>query len=285
MFIGMDVGSTSIKLGMVNTSGKLVSYFNARYSTKVISDEHVEQDPNDWFKLILKGLVEFKNINPSCQLSALSMCSQVNTHIFVDEHGEALLPAIFWQDTRAKSEAKEIDSKISKEQKNSWWGTPMPIDASHVISRMLWVKKNKPDVWAKTKYVMLPKDYCIFKLSGEVVSDPLSNIGLVDNNLQYIDDLLSLVSGAAAKLPPLKKMTDQVGVINKELPFNGTKIINGTMDAWVGILGSGGFENKKNIYLSGTSEILGINSKEVIPTPGIITVSYTHLTLPTKRIV
>ena len=43
---------------------------------------------------------------------------------------------------------------------------------------------------------MLPKDYCIFKLSGEIVSDPLSNIGLVDNNLKYIDDLLDLVSGA-----------------------------------------------------------------------------------------
>ena len=56
MFIGIDVGSTSIKLGIVNTSGKLVSYFNSRYSTKAISDENVEQDPNDLFKLILKGL-------------------------------------------------------------------------------------------------------------------------------------------------------------------------------------------------------------------------------------
>ena len=203
MFLGIDVGSTAIKLGIVNTEGKLISYFNSPYSTTAISDDHIEQDPNDWIKLIIKGLTEFKNNNPNCQLSGLSMCSQVNTHIFVDENGEALLPAIFWQDTRAKSEAKEIDSKISDEQKISWWGTPMPIDASHVISRMLWVKKNKPDVWAKTNYVMLPKDYCIFKLSGEIVSDPLSNIGLVDNNLKYIDDLLSLVSGAPAKLPPL----------------------------------------------------------------------------------
>ena len=103
MFLGIDVGSTAIKLGIVNTEGKLISYFNSPYSTKTISNEHVEQDPNDWFKLILKGLSEFKNNNPSCQLSGLSMCSQVNTHIFVDENGEALLPAIFWQDTRAKS--------------------------------------------------------------------------------------------------------------------------------------------------------------------------------------
>ena len=54
----------------------------------------------------------------------------------------------------------------------------------------------------------------------------VGSIGLVDNDLKYIDELLSLVSGAATKLPPLKKMTDQVGVIKKDLPFNETKIIN-----------------------------------------------------------
>ena len=110
LFIGIDVGSTAIKLGLVNTEGKLISYFNSHYSTKAISEDHVEQDPNDWIKLIERGLTEFKNKNPGCQLSGLSMCSQVNTHIFVDENGEALLPAIFWQDTRAKNEAIEIDS-------------------------------------------------------------------------------------------------------------------------------------------------------------------------------
>ena len=107
MFLGIDVGSTAIKLGIVNTAGKLISYFQSPYSTQTISEEHVEQDPNDWFKLIVKGLNEFKNENPNCDLNALSMCSQVNTHIFVDENGEALLPAIFWQDTRAKEKLKK----------------------------------------------------------------------------------------------------------------------------------------------------------------------------------
>ena len=67
MFLGIDVGSTAIKLGIVNTEGKLISYFNSPYSTKAISNDHIEQDPNDWIKLILKGLSEFKNNNTSCQ--------------------------------------------------------------------------------------------------------------------------------------------------------------------------------------------------------------------------
>ena len=159
MFVGIDVGSTAIKLGLVDIKGKLISYFTSPYNTNRVSEKKVEQDPNDWINLILKGLREFKNTNPKYQLSALSICSQVNTHIFIDKYGEPLLPAIFWQDVRAKNEAKEINDKIKNEQKISWWGTPMPIDASHAISRMLWVKKNKPEVWKKRKYVMLPKDY------------------------------------------------------------------------------------------------------------------------------
>ena len=62
--------------------------------------------------LILKGLSEFKNTYPKHELSALSICSQVNTHIFVDQYGDPLLPAIFWQDVRAKNEAKEINNFI-----------------------------------------------------------------------------------------------------------------------------------------------------------------------------
>ena len=50
MFLGIDVGSTAIKLGIVNTEGKLISYFNSPYSTKAISNDHIEQDPNDWIK-------------------------------------------------------------------------------------------------------------------------------------------------------------------------------------------------------------------------------------------
>ena len=74
MFLGVDVGSTAIKLGIVNTEGKLISYFNSAYSSKAISDDHIEQDPNDWIKLIIKGLTEFKNNNPFSCFIFFSKC-------------------------------------------------------------------------------------------------------------------------------------------------------------------------------------------------------------------
>ena len=270
LFIGVDVGSTAIKLGLIDTRGSLISYHSLQYQTNRISETIIEQDPNDWFKLIIKSLSKFRKDNPNIELFALGLCSQVNTHIFIDKNGEGLLPAIFWQDGRARNEAIELNSLVSDKQKISWWGSPMPIDASHVIARMLWVKRHKPNIWDKTKYVLSPKDYCIMKLTGEIATDPLSNIGLTNNKLEYIQDVLNLVPGASEKVAPLKNIKEVIGLIKDGISFQKTKVVNGTMDAWSGLLGTGGYKQKTSIYLSGTSEILGINSDQIIPTPGVI---------------
>ena len=100
-------------------------------------------------------------------MRAVGLCSQVNSHVFVDAEGKALIPAITWQDGRAAGEAAELDAEIGPEEKIGWWGAPLPIDASHVLSRMAWVKHHKPDIWRETRWVMAPKDYCIFHLTGE----------------------------------------------------------------------------------------------------------------------
>ncbi len=266
---GIDVGSTAVKVGVFDSKGSLVQYKSIIYPTHRVSETIVEQDPNAWVKNIISSLKEFK-YNGIEELSGLSLCSQVNTHVFVDQFGRSLIPAIFWQDGRASHEAKELDSVVSDEQKISWWGAPMPIDSSHVLARMLWVKRNQPRIWERTKYVMLPKDYCILQLTGELVTDPLSNIGLIGSDRNYIEDVFNLVPGAAERVADLKEINEVVGVLRKEVPFGGTSVINGTMDAWMGLLGAGGCVENTSVYLSGTSEILGINSNTIIPTPGII---------------
>ena len=180
------------------------------------------------------------------------------------------MPAILWQDTRASAEAIELDARVTPAQKLGWWGAPMPIDASHPLARMLWVARHRPEIWQKTHRVLLPKDYCIFKLTGQMRADPLSNFGLVDTALRYIPDLLALVPGAAEKLAPLAAITDVVGELALPCPLQGTPVVLGTMDAWTGLVGAGGSVEGAAVYLSGTSEILGITAKQVTPTPGVV---------------
>ncbi|MDG1407040.1 MAG: FGGY family carbohydrate kinase [Octadecabacter sp.] len=264
-FVGIDVGTTSVKAAVIDEMGQVVSRFSQSYPTQRRTGGIVEQDPLDWLRLVHQALAEMDLEG----VVAAGLTSQVNTHVFTAEDGKALLPAIVWQDGRAQSVATEMDARVSTEDKLKWWGTPMPIDASHACSRMAWVAKNEPDIWERTRWVMLPKDYVALHLTGVPVTDAVSSIGLVDKNLKYVPEVLDLVPGAGNRVAPLHGVMQSVGQI-KEGPLKGVPLICGTMDAWAGLVGTGGAQDGTSMYLSGTSEIMGISSQTVVPTPGVI---------------
>jgi len=114
------------------------------------------------------------------------------------------------------------------------------------------------------------EDYCIFKLTGEAVADPMSAFGVVDQTLAYIPELLALVPGAAERLPSLRSLTSPIGCVRDGLPGVGLAMVTATMDAWAGMLGAGAVRDGDAAYLSGTSEVGAIVSLQRIPTPGVI---------------
>jgi len=270
LMLGIDVGTTSVKAGVFDASGTLAALFSERYKTQRGDNGIVEQNPGDWIVLIDKAIEQFRSQGLCSRIASVGLCSQVNTHVFIGGNGEPLLPAILWQDGRASEEAAALDAQISHEQKCRWWGAPMPIDASHLLPRMLWLQKHHPDLWKNTHRVLLPKDYCLYKLTGELSTDPLSNIGLVGADLNYIDEVLDLVPGAAHRMAPLLPITASAGKCKADTALAGLPVASGTMDAWAALIGAGGAQADSTVYLSGTSEILGICSSQVEPTPGAI---------------
>jgi xylulokinase len=261
MLIGIDVGTTAVKAALFDEHGIALKTFARRYPTHRPAPGHVEQNAEDWIQLVFAALAEFN----AKGVKAMGLCSQVNTHVFVNANGQPLLPAMTWQDGRCAEEALRLDAQISTEEKLGWWGAPLPIDASHVLARMAYVAKQHPEVWTKTRWVMAPKDYCLFHLTGEVATDPMTAFGIVDGRLSPIQRLLDLVPGAAERLPPLASFTKIIGKTRSGIPM-----ITGAMDAWSGLLGAGVSEDGQALYLSGTSEILGIVSSQKAPVPGVI---------------
>ncbi len=270
MFLGIDVGTTSIKAGLFDAAGHQLESYGAPYETTRGENGLVEQDPGVWVEHIWRAISAFDRNHDLSELCSIGITSQVNTHVFVDGDANPLAPAIVWQDGRCRAEAAELDSQISLQDKMNWWGAPMPVDASHCLSRMKWMADHRPDVWEKTRHVLLPKDYCTLKLTGEVTSDAISNIGLVDLDLNYIPKLLNLVPGAADRLAPLAGMTDVAGVVKPGQPCAGVPVAICTMDAWASMFGVGVQQPGQAFYLSGTSEVLGVVSNNVTPTPGIL---------------
>lgn len=218
---------------------------------------------------VLEALESFAQAHDPARLAGIGICSQVNTHVFVDGESAPLLPAIVWQDTRSASDAAGLDAGVSGAQKTAWFGGPIPIDASHALSRIAHVRRVHPELFAKTRHVLLPKDYCVMKLTGAVGSDPVSAVGLVDKS-GYVAPLLALVPGAADLLPPLHGFSHVAGRVRGGLHCAGVPVVVGAMDAWAGMFGVGVVGDGDAMYQSGTSEIAGIVSSKVIPTPGVI---------------
>jgi xylulokinase len=178
-------------------------------------------------------------------------------------------PAITWQDARPATDGAAIDAKVSAAQKLQWFGGPVPIDASHALSRIAFVARTEPGVFARARHVLLPKDYCVFELTGAIAADPIAAVGLVDRN-GYVAPLLDLVSRAAELLPPLFPFHHVAGRVRPGLPCAGTPVVVGAMDAWGGMFGVGVAADGDAMLQSGTSEIPGIVSSTIVPTPGVI---------------
>lgn len=267
--IGIDVGTTAIKAILIDAKGRRLDSFARPYPIARPSEGHAEQDPQDWMDGVLAALGQFAEGHDLGGLAGIGICSQVNSHVFVDAGGRPLLPAILWQDVRSAPDAAALDAQVSAQQKLDWFGGPVPIDASHALARMAHVRRTAPEVLARTRHVLLPKDYCVLQLTGAVGSDPIAAVGLVDRS-GYVAPLLDLVPGAAEMLPPLFGFTQVVGRVRNGLPCAGAPVVVGAMDAWGGMFGTGVAADGDAMYQSGTSEIPGIISSTVNPTPGVI---------------
>ncbi len=268
--LGIDLGSTSVKAAVLAEGGACLSRFAEGYATARPAAGVAEQDPDDWMRLIRAALAQFAGEGLAGRIAVGCLTSQVNTHVFVDRAGKALMPAILWQDTRAKDEAAELDARLSIEQKIALLGAPIPVDASHPLARMLWVARHAPEVWAQTAHVLLPKDYCLFHLTGVLVSDPVSNFPVVGPAMGYVAQMLDLVPGAAARMAPLAGVTDVIGQLRAEAGLGAVPMIAGTMDGFVGLFGGGTCREGAVAYMSGTSEILGIAAERVNAVPGVV---------------
>lgn len=145
LLIGVDVGTTAVKAALFDAGGETRRRFSSAYATTRPAPGFVEQDPSDWMSRVLAGIGELVAGLPQGAVAGIGLCSQVNTHVFVDESGRALLPAIIWQDGRCAEDARQLDRLVASEDRLKWWGAPLPIDASHVLSRMAWVRRTHPE--------------------------------------------------------------------------------------------------------------------------------------------
>jgi xylulokinase len=272
LLVGFDVGTTSTKGCVFDTVGNQLASASASYGISRPRPGWAEQDPEEWWNAVLSVLSELGEELDLKRVAAIGVCSQVNTHVFVDEVGQALAPAIIWQDQRCAQVAIQLDASLDQEARTRIWGGHFTVDSSFLLSRVAWFSQYCPEEWERVRWVLSPKDYVNLRLTGEVGTDIISPVGLVGHDHEYIDEVFDLVPGARRLMPPLKPFTQRLGrVTSKDTGLSAdTTAVVGTMDAWGNLYGSGVVEPGMAMEVAGTSEIIAVASDRSQPMAGVI---------------
>lgn len=270
LLLGIDVGTTAVKGGLYTTSGQCIFVESIRYPSSVPRPGWVEQEPADWMACIRRICAAAVDAARSRHIAAMGLTSQVNTHVFVDADGRVLLPAITWQDQRCTDAAAHLDRAIPAALRAECWGSEFRPDPSFLMSRAQWLVETEPELWQQTRWILSPKDYCLLQLTGNVAADATSSVFLVDRDGRYLSKAFELIPGLAERLPSLQPIEQVVGTVADEFLPGGCPAVVGIMDAWAALYGSGLSAHGDAYQLAGTSEVLGIISRDSYPAQGVV---------------
>ena len=164
--LGIDYGTTSVKAALFDENLQQSVCLSEDYTLK-IKDDIVEFEAVKYWDILEKLL---GTVLKESKVDALSIDTQCETLILTDEFGNPVRDAIVWLDNRATKEAEIIEEHFGRQKVYEITGQP-EITATWPACKLLWIKNNEPEVWAKTKKIFLLEDYLLYKLTGEFVTE------------------------------------------------------------------------------------------------------------------
>jgi xylulokinase len=171
-FLGMDVGTGGTRAVVVDSAGKLISGASSEHAP--FRAEHpgwAEQDPEDWWRAAqqaIRGALA-NAPEPRQPIAALALTGQMHGAVMLDENGAVLRPALIWCDTRTQPECDWLTARIGYERLIEL--TCNPALPNFTLTKLLWVKTHQPEIFARIRHVMCPKDYVRYRLTGEFAID------------------------------------------------------------------------------------------------------------------
>jgi len=266
-YIGVDLGTSALKLVMMKGNGELVKTVSKEYPLYFPRSGWSEQNPTDWFLAVKEGLKEICE-GADDKIAGISFGGQMHGLVILDKDDNVLRPAILWNDGRSTEETDYLNNVIGKEKLSKL--TANIAFAGFSAPKILWVKNNEPEIFEKISKIMLPKDYISYMLSGSFATDysDASGMLLLDvKNKKWSQEMIKICGISEDMLPKLYESYESVGTIKPELANElglnkDIKIIIGAGDNAAAAIGTATVgEGTCNISL-GTSGTIFIASKK-----------------------
>lgn len=267
-YIGIDLGTSGTKFLLVAANGEILAENTQSYEVCYPHSGWSEQSPELWYKAALTGLKKLLQGQDKSSVKGISFGGQMHGLVVLDKDDNVIRPCILWNDGRTEQQTKYLNEVIGKEKLSKYTGNIA--FAGFTAPKILWIKENEPENFAKIAKIMLPKDYLAYKLSGSFCTDysDASGMLLLDvKNRRWSQKMCDVCGISEQMLPKLYESYEVVGTLKKEIAeelglSEGVKIIAGAGDnaaaaVGTGVVGEGGC----NISL-GTSGTLFVSGEK-----------------------
>ncbi len=267
LYIGVDLGTSAVKLLLMDGGGKIRKIVSKEYPLYFPHPGWSEQKPEDWFEKSMEGIKELVDGCDKSEVAGISFGGQMHGLVALDKEDRVIRPAILWNDGRTGEETDYLNQKIGKDRLSAY--TANIAFAGFTVPKILWMKKHEPENFERICKIMLPKDYLAYCLSGSFCTDvsDASGMLLMDvKNRCWSKEMMEICQITEEKLPKLYESYEVVGTLKPEIAkelgvSEQVKVIAGAGDNAAAAVGTGTVgDGRCNISL-GTSGTIFISSK------------------------
>lgn len=268
LYIGVDLGTSAVKLLLMDEEGNIKKIVSKEYPLYFPHPGWSEQKPEDWLEKTIEGIKELIAECEKENVAGISFGGQMHGLVALDENDAVIRPAILWNDGRTGEETEYLNNIIGKEKVSKY--TANIAFAGFTAPKILWMKKQEPENFAKIQKIMLPKDYLAYMLSGSFCTDVSDASGMLLMDVEHrcwSKEMLEICGITEAQLPKLYESYEVVGTLKPEIAkelglSERVKVIAGAGDNAAAAVGTGTVgDGRCNISL-GTSGTIFISSKK-----------------------
>jgi xylulokinase len=245
--LGVDVGTTGTRAVVVDADGVVVA--SATEAHAPFASQHsgwAEQDPADWWRAcVIAVRAALSQAGDAEAIEAVGLSGQMHGAVLVDDDDEVLRPALIWSDQRTDAQCRALVERLGEDVLIEL--TSNPALTAFTLPKLMWVREHEPEIWARVRTVLLPKDYARLRLTGGHATDVADASGtlLFDvANRRWSAQMLDATEIAESLLPRVHESPEVAGRISAAGAAatglsEGTPVVAGAGDQAAGAIGMG----------------------------------------------
>ena len=260
--LGLDISTTGAKALLIDEKGQVVASHSTPQPISTPKPLWSEQNPVDWRDGIVASIRALLQATNHPEISAIGVSGQMHGLVLLDAGGNVLRPSMLWNDQRTQAQCDEITERVGFDRLIQLTGNRAL--TGFTAPKILWVRENEPQVFARAAHVLLPKDYLRLMLTGDYVMDvgDASGTSLLDvANRRWSNEVLDVLEIPAAWMPRLAEGPEITGTVSANAAEQtglkaGTPVVGGSGDQPAGAVGVGAVEPHIISLVVGTSGVV-----------------------------